>query len=96
MDAQQVMNIIPDHWSITAISTALQTMFKATVHQVSKVYSIIVLVLMKNNRYSFQRRMTSIERSLEEADNLSIKFQELQSSKDKIIVERNRYVGFSH
>ena len=39
--------------------------------------------------------MTSIERSLEEADNLSIKFQELQSSKDKIIVEKNRYVGFS-
>ena len=45
--------------------------------------------------FSFQRRMTSIERSLEEADNLSIKFQELQSSKDKIIVEKDRYVGLS-
>ena len=53
MDAQQVMNIIPDHWSITAISTALQTMFKATVHQVSEVYSIIVLVLVKKKSQFF-------------------------------------------
>ena len=70
MDALQVMATIPDTWSIAAISTALQTLFKSSVHN---------------------RRMTSIERSLQEADNLNKKFDEMQNTKDKLIIEKHSY-----
>ena len=43
-----------------------------------------------NCSFEFQRRMTSVERSLEEAENLNIKFEKMHFLKESVHVNKNR------
>ena len=45
---------------------------------------------MCNCSFEFQRRMTSVERSLEEAENLNKKFEKMHSLKESVHVNKNR------
>ena len=51
---------------------------------------MLIAHTMCNCTFEFQRRMTSVERSLEEAENLNKKFEKMHFLKESVHVNKNR------
>ena len=52
---------------------------------------MLIAHTMCNCTFEFQRRMTSVERSLEEAENLNKKFEKMHFLKESVHVNKNRW-----